>query len=143
MTYLDRPVRRWSETPPSRRISVLFLIGALVFLALPTSGTAQGPRRPVTPQQAVTRALVEGRYDEVDTLADKLDARDPNVVALKARAAIARGRYAEAEAELRPVASRFPVSEAALELGLLGKMLGRPDATAILEKIAPIADTSN
>src|SRR4029078_5187290 len=42
-----------------------------------------------------------------------------------------------------PVASRFPVSEAALELGLLGKMLGKPDATAILEKIVPIADTSN
>src|SRR5436190_13785618 len=143
MTYLDRPVRRWSETPPSRRFSVLLLAAALVFLALPTSGTAQAPRRPMTPLQAVTRALIEGRYDEVDTLAEKLDARDPSVVALKARAAAARGRYAEAEAALRPVASRFPVSEAALELGLLEQMLGRSDARAILEKIVPVADTSN
>jgi cellulose synthase operon protein C len=144
MTYLDQPVRRWSEASPSRRTSVLLLAASLVFLALPTSGTAQAPRRlAATPLQALTRAVIEGRYDEVDSMADKLDVRDPNVVALKARAAIARGRYAEAEAALRPVASRFPFSEAALELGLLGQMLGRPDATAILEKMTPVADTSN
>ena len=121
----------------------LLLIVALVFFALPTSGTAQAPRRASSPLQSATRALIEGRYDEVDALAEKLDARDPSVVALKARAAIERGRYAQAEAMLRPVASRVPTSEAALELGLLQKMLGRPDATALLNKVATIADTSN
>ena len=119
------------------------LAAALIFLALPSSGTAQAPRRAATPLQAATRALIEGRYDEVDAMADKLDARDPNVVALKARAAIARGRYAQAEAALRPVASRVPVSEAALELGLLAQMLGRSDARAVLDKVAAVANTSN
>ena len=37
------------------------------------------------------RAFIEGRYAEVDTLTAKLDLKDPNVVALRARAAIARG----------------------------------------------------
>jgi tetratricopeptide (TPR) repeat protein len=121
----------------------LLLIVALVFFALPTSGTAQAPRRAASPLQSATRALIEGRHDEVDALADKLDGRDPAVVALKARAAIERGRYAEAEAMLRPVASRAPTSEAALQLGLLQKMLGRPDAAALLNRVAAIADTSN
>src|SRR2546425_6937832 len=124
-----------------RRASLLIV--ALVFFALPTSGTAQAPRRASSPLQGATRALIEGRYDEVDALADKLDARDPNVVALKARAAIERGRYAQAEAMLRPIATRLPTSEAALELGLLQQMLGKPDATSLLAKVAAVADTSN
>jgi tetratricopeptide (TPR) repeat protein len=128
------------------RMSVALLVGALAFLVLPSSGTAQAPRRPPapdTPQRAAVRALNEGRFDEVDALADKMDARDGAAVAIKARAAIARGRYPAAEALLRPVASRAPNSEAALELGLLERMLGKPDATAILEKVAPLADTSD
>ena len=118
------------------------LIGALVFLALPTAGTAQAPRRAVTPLQAAMRALIEGRFAEVDTLTEKLDSREPNVVALRARAAIARGKYAEAESALRPVASRFPTSEAALQLGLLMQMLGREFAP-ILDRVATLSDTSN
>ena len=125
------------------RSSVALLAAALTFLVLPSYGTAQSPRRPATPLQIATRAFVEGRYDEVDALTEKLDARDPGVAALKARAAIARGRYAPAEALLRPVVSRAPSSEAALELGLLQHMLGRADATAILEKVAVLADASD
>ena len=89
------------------------------------------------------RALIEGRYDEAETLADKLDSRDPNVAAIKAQAAIARGRYAPAEALLRPVVARAPSSEAALQLGLLQRMLGRPDAGAILQRVAVLAETSD
>jgi tetratricopeptide (TPR) repeat protein len=118
------------------------LIGALVCLALPTYGTAQAPRRPVSPLREATRALLEGRYADVDTLTDKLDARDPSVVAIRARAAIARGRYADAEAALGPVAARAATSEAALELGLLQQMLRR-DADATLAKVAALADTSD
>src|ERR1700752_672776 len=103
MTYLDRPGQRWSDAPPSRRFSVWLLAAALAFFALPTSGTAQAPRRAATPLHAATRAFIEGRYDDVDAMAEKLDLRDPNVVALKARAAIARGRYPQAEAALRAV----------------------------------------
>ena len=118
------------------------LIGALVFLALPSAGTAQAPRRAATPFQTATRALIEGRYAEVDALTEKLDQRDPNVVALRARAAIARGRYADAEASLRPIVSRFPTSEAALQLGLLMQMLGREFAP-ILDRVATLSDTSS
>jgi tetratricopeptide (TPR) repeat protein len=118
------------------------LIGALVFLALPSAGTAQAPRRAATPVQAAARALIEGRYAEVDALTEKLDTRDPNVVALRARAAIARGKYADAEAALRPAASRFPTSEAALQLGLLMQMLGREFAP-ILDRVATLSDTSS
>jgi tetratricopeptide (TPR) repeat protein len=125
------------------RVSHSLLVAALAFLALPSYGTAQAPRRPAqadTPYRAATRALNEGRYADLDAIAEK---QDPNVVAAKARADIARGRYAEAEAMLRPVAARVPSSEAALELGLLQQMLGRPDAVALLERVAPLGDASN
>src|SRR3954471_1217643 len=125
------------------RVSHSVLVAALAFLALPSYGTAQAPRRPVqadTPYRAALRALNEGRYDDVEGIAEKAD---PNVIAVKARAAIARGRYADAEAMLRPVAARVPSSEAGLELGLLQQMLGRPDATALLEKVAPLAESSD
>src|SRR5215510_14478294 len=123
-----------------RRASLLIV--ALVFFALPTSGTAQRRASAAsTPMQAATRALIEGKYDEIATLTEKLDARDPNVVALKARAAIERGHYADAEAMLRPVAQRAPTSEAALVLGLLRKMLGKPDGITILSRVARVADT--
>ena len=128
------------------RVSHSVLVAALAFLVLPSSGTAQAPRRPSppeTPYRAATRALNEGRYDEVDAMTEKLDARDPNTAAVKARGAIARGRYGPAETLLRPVVARAPSSEAALELGLLQQMLGRPDAAAILEKVAPLAETSD
>jgi tetratricopeptide (TPR) repeat protein len=143
MNFPDRPAHGWLDVPPSRWTSVSFLIVALVFLVLPSYGTAQAPRRPSAPLQAATRAFNEGRYEEVDAATDKLDGRDPNVVALKARAAIARGRYAPAEMLLRPVVARAPSSEAALVLGLLQQMLGRPDAASILDKVAPLADTSD
>jgi tetratricopeptide (TPR) repeat protein len=119
------------------------LLGALVCLALPTAGTAQSPRgRALTPLQAATRALVEGRYAEIDALTEKLDQRDPNVVSIKARALIARGRYADAEAMLTPAASRAPRSEAALQLGLLLQTLGR-DPKPVLDKVAALIDTSD
>src|SRR5712671_4128707 len=97
------------------RVSHSLLVAALAFLVLPSSGTAQAPRRPAqadTPYRAATRALNEGRYDDVDAIVEKVDLRDPNVAAVKARAGIARGRYAPAEALLRPAAARVPSSEA-------------------------------
>ncbi len=116
---------------------------ALVLLGLPiVTATAQGPRRPSQPMQAAVRAFIEGRYDEVDILTAKLDATDPDVIAVKARAAIARGRYEEAEAMLRPAVPLAPTSEAALQLGLLLQMLGRPGATMILERVALLAGRS-
>ena len=129
-----------------RRSSLFLLVASLAIFALPSFGTAQAPRRPpalLAPIQLANRALIEGRYDEIEALTEKLDARDPNVVAVRARAAIARGRYAQAEAALRAVVGRAPASEAALELGLLQLMLGKPDAAAILDKVSLQAETSD
>jgi hypothetical protein len=74
------------------RISLPLLVAALAFFVLPSYGTAQAPRRPTSPLQAATRALLEGRFEEAEAIADKLDVRDPSVAAIKARSAIARGR---------------------------------------------------
>jgi cellulose synthase operon protein C len=115
----------------------------LLFLVLPALVAAQAPRRAPQGLQSVTRAILEGRYDDVEGLVEKLDARDPAVAALRGRAAIARGRYADAEAILRPVASRAPTSGAALELGLLEHMLRRTDAAGLLGKLASLAGDSN
>jgi tetratricopeptide (TPR) repeat protein len=127
----------------SRSLGVSAALTFVALLALPALGDAQAPRRAQSPLQAALRAFNEGRYDEVETLTDKLDGRDPGVVALKARAAIARGRYAPAEALLRPAAGKAPTSEAALALGLLRQMLGKSDASATLERVAAAADTSS
>jgi tetratricopeptide (TPR) repeat protein len=127
----------------TRRLSVSLLFVTLVFTALSAYGTAQSvPRRPQTPFQIALRALLEGRYDEVDTATEKLDVRDPNVAAIRARGLIARGRYSDAEALLRPVVQRAPQSDAALELGLLEHLLTRPEGAVTLAKVATLADTS-
>ncbi len=137
---LDRPQAEPSTGSLSRRVcaSALVVSVGLVVVGVAAFGAvaAAQARRTQPPLQTATRALLEGRYDEVEQLTASLDQRDPNVVAVKARAAIARGRYADAEAALRPVAMRAPASAAALELGLLAKMLGRSDATAILQAVA-------
>src|SRR5215831_10869773 len=127
MTFPDRPadggfrvwlLRCWRASAVSRGFSIVLIVLAALAVA------AQTPQRPqaARPVQLAARAFLEGRYDEVDQLADKLDARDPDVAALKARAAIARGRYEQAEGALKPVAARLPASEAALELGLLQQL---------------------
>jgi tetratricopeptide (TPR) repeat protein len=129
----------------------LYLSALLLAVGAPLCAVlvmAQGQRRaaapaaPATPFQAATRAFIEGRYADVDTLTGKLDLKDPNVVALRGRAAIARGQYSDAETSLQAAASRAPSSEAALELGLLQQMLSRPEARTTLSRVATLADTS-
>ena len=121
---------------PSRRIHAFGVAALLVLLAVIPVLVAQSSRRTPPGLQEATRALIEGRYDEVAALTAKLDPQDPQVAAVKARALIARGRYQEAESGLRPIAQRAPTSEAALELGLLLQMLGRSDAEPTLRRVA-------
>jgi tetratricopeptide (TPR) repeat protein len=142
MISAGRRERRWSGFPPSRRFCV-FALGGLAVALLVFSAAAQAPRRAAQPLQLAQRALLEGRYDDVDQLADKLDPKDPTVAVLKARAAIARGRYAQAETALKPLALKAPTSDTALELGLLQQLLGRPDAAATLEKIAAAGESAD
>src|SRR2546421_11631622 len=109
--------------PPSRAFCLSALGAAIVVPLCAVLVVAQTQRRaaapppapkPATPYDAAMQAFIEGRFDEVDSLTDKLNANDPNVVALKARAMIGRGKYADAEAMLQPVAVRAQTSEAAL-----------------------------
>jgi len=124
------------------------LAAALVLGVTFTVAVAQVRRPPAlvavpqTPAQLAMRALVEGRYDEVATLTEK-DPFDAPMMAIRAKALVERGRYKDAEDVLRPVAQRQPVSDAALELGVLLDMLGRPEATAILTRLANEAPTAN
>jgi len=133
----------WSRFRPSRRFCAFGLGTALVLLVIIPVAIAQSSRRAPQALQQATRALIEGRLDDVDAITDKLDAQDPNVAAIRARASIVRGRYQQADALLRPIAQRAPSSEAALEFGLLLQMLGRPDATAVLGKVAAIAEVAD
>ena len=113
---------------------------ALVLLAAVQVPLAQSrPPAAATPADAALRALNAGQYDEVDrVLRSATDARS---IAIRARAEIARGRYAEAEKLLTPVASAQPGSDAALELGLLHMQLGRRgEAVRILRLIVARVD---
>lgn len=86
--------------------------------------------------------MIEGRFGDVDVLAAEPDAPAIRRV-LKARADAARGMYAEAEAALAAEAERDPAGEAALELGLLLRSLGRPDeAQARFEAVLSAASSS-
>jgi tetratricopeptide (TPR) repeat protein len=120
----------------------LGIVAALAVLSVISVAVAQS-RRPQPPAiEQATRALNEGHYDRIAGLLEKLDAQDPTVAALIARADIARGRYQPAEAALRPIAQRAPTSDAALELGLLLQTLGRSDANAVLDRVATVANTA-
>jgi len=126
-------------------VSLPRLVGALVLgvgvtalvvvnMTLP-SAQAQAPAQPLTPADLAVLALNTGRYDEVDPLLK--GSTDLRATTLRARAAIARGRYADAEKLLTPAAASAPTSDAALELGLLQQYVGkRQDAQRTLSRLA-------
>ncbi len=70
------------------------------------------------------RAIAHGKPAEAEALARARPADDPAAIAVIAHLAIEKGRYAEAIAALQPAARRAPLSDAALELGLLRQRLG-------------------
>ena len=118
-----------------RRLYLYLLLAALGLTVIPVA-IAQTRRATAasTPLQDAVKALNEGRYDDVASLVASQNQQDPAVVSVRARALVARGKYQEAEALLRPIAQRAPTSDAALELGLLLKMLGRQDGSAVLQR---------
>jgi tetratricopeptide (TPR) repeat protein len=122
-------------------LAAVLVLGAVFPVAVAQVRRSTPPPVPQTPAQLATRALIEGRYDEVASLTAK-DQFDPQLVALRARALIEQGKYKEAEDLLRPSAQRQPTSDAALELGLLLKMLSRPEGTQLLNRVAASADTA-
>lgn len=110
---------RWLKLRQGVVVCVLVLLGG----PFPSAQTRQAAPQPATPADAAVRALDTGDFDEVDRILGK--ATDSRSIAIRARAAIARGRYADAEKLLSGPASSEPGSDAALELGLLQLYLGR------------------
>jgi tetratricopeptide (TPR) repeat protein len=107
---------------------------ALVLFAAAQVPSAQSRPTAGTPAEAALKALNAGQYDEVERVLGS--ATDATSVAIRARANIERGRYAEAEKLLTPVANAQPTSDAALELGLLYMQLGRrSDGVRLLKSI--------
>jgi tetratricopeptide (TPR) repeat protein len=126
------------ETPPAPRFARSLSItgfAALLLIGLLAVVVGQSTRR-APGVEAAEQALNEGRYDEVASLTAELPPDDQVGIVLRARADIARGRYKEAEAALRPAATAEPEGDAALELGLLLHKLENPDAERVLDRVA-------
>ena len=121
------------------------LVGCCLACFLATFPPATlGQRLPVTQaqeltfHQGTTRALAQGRVEDAEALAASRAADDPAAAAVRARVLISRGRYQEAEQLLVPIAAASPRSDAALELGLLRRYLGRK--TEAFDDLAPVLE---
>ncbi len=102
-----------------RRLAVC----AALLVAVTASASGQTPAVDTSPAAAAARALNLGQFERVDGLLRS--ATDERSVVLRARAAVARGRYTEAEQLLTGIVSSAPAGDAALELGRLYLYLGR------------------
>lgn len=110
-----------------------FLVVALLTAGLAAAAAAQ----PVAsdPRRTAQAAYERGQYDEVHAALARVAADDTPAAVLRARAYVAVGRYADAEKALQPAVFESPVGDAALELGLLQRMLGRREALRTLTLI--------
>ncbi|MBI4886669.1 MAG: tetratricopeptide repeat protein [Acidobacteria bacterium] len=118
-----------------------FAVCAALLVAVTTSSSGQIPAADASPAAAAARALNLGQYDRVDELLGT--AADERAAVLRARARIARGRYVEAEKLLSGFASTSPAGDAALELGLLQRYLGRQDGARTLQTVLSRSTTTS
>ncbi len=101
----------------------LLAVCAAMLVAVTTSSSGQTPAVDNSPAAIAARAFNTGQFEQVDAALQA--ATDEGSIVLRARAAIARGRYADAEKLLAGVVATSPVRDAALELGQLHLYLGR------------------
>ncbi|MBF8299802.1 MAG: tetratricopeptide repeat protein [Acidobacteria bacterium] len=128
----DEQAQERQEGPSSRVLTRqrLLAVCAALLVAVTTSSSGQTPAVDNSPAAAAARALNAGQFDQVETLLRS--ATDERSIVLRARAAIARGRYTDAEKLLAGIVSSAPAGDAALELGQLYLYLGRRDEGARL-----------
>jgi tetratricopeptide (TPR) repeat protein len=122
-----------AQNSPSARVLTrqrLFAVCAALLVAVTTSSSGQTPALDNSPAAIAARAFNAGQFDQVDAALQS--ATDERSIVLRAKAAIARGRYAEAEKLLTGAVAASPARDAALELGQLYLYLGRRDEGARL-----------
>jgi tetratricopeptide (TPR) repeat protein len=149
------PGRPWLTRPASRRraLAVAVTIASLAPVAIPkaqvtaspgsqlTSQPAAPERPAATPIDPAERALAEGRFADVERLANEPDAPASRSIVL-ARADAMRGRLEAARQRLEAEAAKAPAGDASLELGFVLRDLGRRDDAAKLWQ-AIVADRSS
>jgi tetratricopeptide (TPR) repeat protein len=123
----------------------------LILVLLVTFGTAGSAVRP--PQataaqgdfaRAAASAIAHGQRDAAEKLAVARGADDPAAAVVLAQLAAARGQYREAQALLEPAVARDPGGDAALELALLYRTIGRQgDAQPLLTAVFRKGPTSS
>jgi tetratricopeptide (TPR) repeat protein len=101
----------------------LLAVCAAMLVAVTTSSSGQTPAVDNSPAAIASRAFNAGQFDQVDAALQS--ASDERSIVLRAKAAIARGRYPDAEKLLTGVVASSPVGDSALELGQLYLYLGR------------------
>ncbi len=116
----------------------LLAVCTALLVAVNTSSSGQTPAADNSPTAAAARAYNAGQYDEIESLLRSESGE--RAVALRAKAHMARGRYAEAEKLLAAPASTSPGGDAALEWGLLQQYLGRAEAARTLQTVLTQSD---
>ena len=161
MTGVDRPTRTrsggpWFTRPVAWLLAVGVALGSAAVPAAqqpapsggaapappaaqsptPTPAPAPPPPAPAkSPIDAAERALVEGRFADVEALAAEPGAPVSRIIVL-ARADAARGRLQAARARLEAEVAKAPTGDAALELGLVLRDMGlREDAARLWQAI--------
>jgi tetratricopeptide (TPR) repeat protein len=125
MTALGRRLSRPQLAEPSFRRRVSCPSAALLVIVLLSSVSAHAQQPGVAAaREAAQKAFAAGKYEEAASLTEVF-AKDESMIVLRAQTFIVRGDYERALTLLQPVVVENPGGEAALELGLLQRYLGR------------------
>ncbi|HXW05709.1 MAG TPA: tetratricopeptide repeat protein [Vicinamibacterales bacterium] len=118
-----------TRAPASTRLLVAVVLFTCALTAGSSFGAAQAPAAEDLPfPQSARRLIAHGRLEEAEALARARPAGDPAAAPVLARIALVHGRYQDAQQLLEDAVGTEPAGEAALELGLLHRQLGRAEA---------------
>ncbi len=123
-----------------RRLSgpASLLIVFALFVCFTAAGSAVRRPQGAAPTDAPSAqaAIAHGKRDAAEKFARAKGPSDPASAVILAQLAIARGQYRDAQALLEPIAEKDATGDAALELALLYRLIGRAgDAQPILTAI--------
>jgi len=130
--------------PRSLRLVILLLLSACLGLA----GSAVRPSHLYSQSatsadfsRTATGLIAHGKRADAEQLARSRAETDPAAAAILAQLATARGQYAEARSLLQPIAAKHPESDAALELAIVDRVIGKDaEATPLLNHLSDLAN---